>query len=243
VVVAASFVIRSGPADLGLEGDPENAGRPVTDMPSAQDQASGRGKVVYWQYGELLMTLNFWAIAMALGCIVSISQAVVITLVPYGTGLGFAPVSAALLISAFSISAAIVKIASGLLSDFVERRTIMLAAALSMVLALLVLLWFSSYAMVLLGCCLAGIALGGILPSSSALVAACFGSPSFGRVMGAMYVVILGSSIIAAWFVGAIFDRTGQYQAAFLIFLVLAAGSTISTLLVRTPKTDPKTVS
>ena len=242
VVVVASFVIRSGPADLRLEGDPENAGRPVTDMPGAQDQAGGRGKVVHWQYGELLMTLNFWAIAMALGCIVGISQAVVITIVPYGTGLGFAPVSAALLISAFSISAAIVKVASGLLSDFIERRTIMLAAALSMVLALLVLLWFSSYAMVLLGCCLAGIALGGILPSSSALVAACFGSPSFGRVMGAIYVVILGSSIIAAWFVGAVFDRTGQYQVAFLIFLVLAAGSAIATLLVRTSKTDTKIV-
>jgi MFS family permease len=243
VVVAASFVIRSGPADLQLEGDLENAGRSATDMPGAQDQASGREKVVYWQYGDLLMTLNFWAIAMALGFIVGISQAVVITLVPYGIGLGFAPVSAALLISAFSISAAIVKVASGLLSDIIERRTIMLAAALSMVLALLVLLWFSSYGMVLLGCCLAGIALGGILPSSSALVAAYFGSPSFGRVMGAMYVVILGSSIIAAWFVGTIFDRTGQYQAAFLIFLVLAAGSAIATRLVRTPKTNPKTTS
>jgi MFS family permease len=97
--------------------------------------------------------------------------------------------------------------------------------------------------MVLLGCCLAGIALGGMLPSSSALVAACFGSPSFGRVMGAMYVVILGSSIIAAWFVGAIFDRTGQYHMAFLIFLVLAFASAVATLLVHAPKADLKTLS
>jgi MFS family permease len=240
VVATAYFVIRSGPADLRLEGDPENTGRPAVDMPGAQDQADSRDNVVYWRYSELLVTLNFWAIATGLGCIVGISQAVVITLVPYGTGLGFAPVSAALLISAFSISAAIVKVASGLLSDIVERRTIMLGAAVSMVLALLVLLWFSSYPMVLLGCCLAGIALGGILPSSSALVAACFGSPSFGRVMGAMYVVILGSSIAAAWFVGTIFDRTGQYRLAFLTFLVLAAGSALATLLVRTRATNPK---
>jgi MFS family permease len=103
-------------------------------------------------------------------------------------------------------------------------------------LALAVLLCFSSYVMVLLACCLAGGALGGILPSSSALVAACFGSPSFGRVMGAMYVVILGASIISAWFVGAIFDRTGQYDEAFLTFLILAGCSAFATLLVRTPK-------
>ena len=243
VVVAASFIIRSGPADLHLEGHPESAGRPVIDMPGAQDQAGGGSAVVYRRYGEVLMTLNFWAIAIAMGCIVGISQAVVITLVPYGTGLGFAPVSAALLISAFSISAAVVKVGSGLLSDFIERRTIMLAATLSMIVALLVLLWFSSYAMVLVGCSLTGIALGGILPASSAMVAACFGSPSFGRVMGAMYVVILGSSIVAAWFVGAIFDRTGQYRVAFLTFLVVAAGSAIATLLVRTPNRDRKTVA
>jgi len=240
-IVVAFLVIRSGPADLHLQDHPENEGRPVADMPRAQHGGADDGAIVFWRYSEMLMALNFWAVAIALGSIVGISQAIVVTLVPYGTGLGFTPVSAAFLISAFSIAAAIVKIASGLLADIMERRTIMLAATLSMVLSLLVLLWSSSYAMLLLGCCLAGIALGGILPSSAALVAACFGSPSFGRVMGAMYVVILGSSIVSAWFVGAIFDRTGQYGVAFLTFLALAAASTLAALSVRTPQSKTQT--
>jgi MFS family permease len=79
-------------------------------------------------------------------------------------------------------------------------------------------------------------ALGGILPSSSALIAACFGSPSFGRVMGAMYVVILGASLAAAWFAGAIFDRTGGYGPAFQTFLGLAAVSMLAVFCVRTPR-------
>jgi MFS family permease len=240
VIIAAFFVIRGGPADLNLQDHPENAGRPTADMPRAQTQ-SASGAAIFLRYGDILMALNFWAIAIALGSLVGISQAIVITLVPYGTALGFAPVSAAFLISVFSISAAIVKVASGLLADIMERRTIMLAATLSMVLALVVLLSSSSYAMLLLGCCLAGVALGGILPSSAALVAACFGSPSFGRVMGAMYVVILGSSIASAWFVGAMFDRTGGYNVAFVTFLVIAGGATLAALLVRTPpaKNEP----
>ncbi|HEY4266109.1 MAG TPA: MFS transporter [Micropepsaceae bacterium] len=239
VLMAAFFVIRSGPADLDLQGHPENEGRPAADMPHAQNQPvqmpPADGGVIFLPYREMLTALNFWTIAIALGSLVGISQAIVVTLVPYGTALGFAPVSAAFLISAFSISAAVVKVASGLLADIMQRRTIMLGATISIVLALLVLLEASTYPSMLLGCCLAGIALGGILPSSSALVAACFGSPSFGRVMGAMYVVILGSSIAAAWFVGASFDRTGGYNVAFVTFLVIAGAATLSALLVRTP--------
>ncbi|HXI99614.1 MAG TPA: MFS transporter [Micropepsaceae bacterium] len=243
VIVAAFFIIRSGPADLHLENHPENWGRPVADIPRAEHNSTDDATRVFLPYSEMLMALNFWAIAIALGSIVGINQAIIISLVPYGTGLGFAPVSAAFLISAFSISAAIVKVVSGLLADIMERRTIMLAAALSMVLALAVLLGSSSYAVLFLGCCLAGASLGGILPSSAALVAACFGSPSFGKVMGAMYVVILGASIVSAWFVGAMFDRTGRYDDAFVIFLVLAAISTLAALLVRTPpgKLQPMT--
>jgi MFS family permease len=130
-----------------------------------------------------------------------------------------------------------------LLADYIDRRMVMLAAAFSMVLALAVLLSSTNYSMLVLGCSLAGISLGGILPSSAALVAACFGSPSFGRVMGAMYVVILGSSIVSAWFVGAVFDRTGRYDAAFQTFLVLAAISTMAALLVRAPAAVPNTVA
>jgi len=243
VIIVAFLVVRSGPADLHLEDHPENKGRPPVDMPRAQQEGPEGGAVVLWRYGDMLMEMNFWAVAIALGSIDGIAQAIVVTVVPYGTGLGFAPVSAAFLISAFSISAAIAKILSGLLSEVIERRTIMLTSTLAMIGALLVLLSYSSYPMLILGCCLAGASLGGILPSSAAVVAACFGSPSFGRVMGAMYVVILASSILSAWFVGAMFDRTGQYGSAFLTFLAIAVGAAVATLLVRTQQTALKSES
>ncbi len=236
VMAVTLLVIRSGPADLHMEGHPENAGRPPVDMPRAQQEGPEGGAVVLWRYRDMLTELNFWAVAIALGSIDGIAQAIIVSLVPYGTGLGYSAVSAALLIAAFSILTALAKIVSGLLSDIIERRVIMLASTLAMIAALLVFITYSSYPMLILGCSLAGASLGGILPSSSAIVAACFGSPSFGRVMGAMYVIILGSSIVSAWFVGAIFDRTGNYNAAFLTFLAIALGAAIATLLVRPPQ-------
>lgn len=230
VVLALSvLLLRNGPADLGLETHQENRGRPPMDMAAGHPAATR-------PYGSIFTTANFWAIGLVLAAISGIDQAIVVTIVPYGVGLDFPAASAAFLIAAFSISAAIVKLASGYLAEFVDRRTIMLAATLAMIAALLFLLFSSTYVSILLACCLAGMALGCILPSSAALVAAYFGSPSFGRVMGMIYVGVVVSSILCARFIGAIFDRTAGYNAAFLTFLGIAVLSALAVLLVRTPQ-------
>ena len=227
IVLALSIlVLRSGPSDLGLEEHDENRGRPRMDMAGGHTAAT-------WRYGGILSTANFWAIALILAAISGIDQAIVVTIVPYGIGLGFPPAWAAFLIGAFSISAAVVKIASGFLAEFVERRMIMLAATLAMIAALSVLLLFSTYDGVLLACCLAGAALGGVLPSSAALVAAHFGSPSFGRVMGMIYVAVVLSSIVCAGFIGSVFDRTAGYDLAFLTFLAVAVLSALAVFPIR----------
>ena len=237
VVVLAAFVIRGGPADLNLQTHPENKFRPTEDIPIG-NHAAVEGAPRYWQYNEIFSTLNFWAVAFVLAVITGINQAIVVTLIPYGSELGLAQSSAVFLISAFSISAAIVKVASGLLSDFVDRRTLMLAATLAMMGSLLLLSSSSNYVMLLLACCLAGTALGCVLPSSAILVAALFGSPSFGRVMGLIYVAVVVSSIVCSRFIGAIFDRTGGYRVAFLTFLAIAMISALATFLVRAPRRE-----
>jgi len=230
IVLALSiFILRSGPADLGLEAHRENQGRPAMDMATGHAGAT-------WRYGSVLSTRDFWAIAAVLAAISGIDQAIVVTIVPYGIGLDFPASSAALLISAFSISAAMVKLASGFLAEFVERRIIMFAGSLAMIAALLFLLFSSTYESILLACCLAGMALGCVLPSSAALVAAYFGSPSFGRVMGMIYVAIVVSSILCARFIGAVFDRGGGYNPAFLTFLAIAVLAALAALLVRAPQ-------
>ncbi|HMI95066.1 MAG TPA: MFS transporter [Micropepsaceae bacterium] len=230
IVLALSILIlRSGPADLGLEAHKENRGRPAKDMAAAHPGAT-------WRYASILSNLNFWAIALILAAISGIDQAIIVTIVPYGSGLNYPAASTAFFITAFAISAAIVKVMSGFLAEFVERRMIMLAAALAMIAALSFLLFSSKYEWILLACCFAGMALGCVLPSSAALVAAHFGSPSFGRVMGMIYVAVVVSSIVCVRFIGGVFDRTAGYNPAFLTFLVIAVLSALAVLLVRAPQ-------
>lgn len=227
VIVLAFLVIRSGP-DGDSRAHAENSGRPITDIAGAAG--------VTRRYSEIFSSMNFWAIAFVLAAITGIDGALVVTLVPYGTGLGLAPALSTLFISTFSIAAAVTKVASGFLADVMERRLILLAAAITMTGALLILLASTSYAMLLAACCLAGTALGCVLPSSAALLAGCFGSASFGRVMGAVYVAVVLSSIVSIRYAGAVFDSAGEYSGAFLTFLVLAAISALAALLVRVPR-------
>jgi MFS family permease len=211
------------------------------DLPQSVDAARTSPRQPGWRLQQILTTMNFWAVVVAIAAITAVNQAIVVTIVPYGTELGFSPGSVALLITAFSISAAIVKVGSGILAEYIDQRLIMLASALAMIASLLVLLTFSSYPALMIACCLAGTALGCILPSTAVLVASCFGSPSFGTVMGAVYVAIGISSIASVRFVGGVFDRNGNYREAFIIFVILSVVAALGSLMVRPPRSATST--
>src|SRR5262249_27197639 len=119
VLVLAVFVVRNGPSDLGLEDHPENRGRPAWDM------RAGARDAQQWRYGAILRNLNFWAVGFIFSVITAYAQALVVTLVPYGAELGFSSTSTALLISAFSVCAAITKVGSGYIAEFTDRRLIL----------------------------------------------------------------------------------------------------------------------
>jgi len=111
-------------------------------MPQRVGAATVTSQQPRWRLHQILSTWNFWAIAVAIAAITAISQAIVVTIVPYATELGFLPGSVALLITAFSISAAIVKVVSGILAEYIDQRIIMFASALAMIASLLLLLIF-----------------------------------------------------------------------------------------------------
>lgn len=231
VSALALLVVRNGPGDLHLESHPENAGRPQAEL-----NTSPRAANAVWSHGRILASRNFWTIGFTLAAISGINQALVITVVPYAIGLGFSQASAALLISGFSITAAVTKVASGALADYFDRRLIMVLSTVAMLFAVLVLASSQAYVGFFAASCLAGFALGCMLPSSAALVAVCFGSPSFGTVMGWMYVGVGVASIVLVRFIATMFDRTGGYDAAFLGFAALAALAALMAFLVRVPR-------
>jgi len=228
IIVLTFAVLRDRPAQMGLQDHPENRGRP---------QIGAAAAPVPWR--EVLTSRAFWIPALALSLVSATCQASVITLYPYAVQLGFTPTDAALLISGFAIAAGITKIGAGLLSDYVNQHYLLTASALLMALSWVTLSFFNSYRAVMTGSCLAGMALGCVLPVSAGFIAARFGSARFGSVMGWAYALLAVVAILAVRFVGFMYDLSGSYGVAFRVFAVLLAILAVFLLLVAPSRTTP----
>jgi MFS family permease len=101
---------------------------------------------------------------------------------------------------------------------------------------LVVLLLSPGFVTLLVACCIIGLAIGGTYPLWMTLTADCFGSTSFGAVMGAMNFVVMPFSIAAIRFIGEVFDRTGSYNLAFQVFIATAFVATALIWMVRLPR-------
>jgi MFS family permease len=221
IVVLALLVLRDRPSDIGLADHPENQ----TTETGALPRLAPDWKIMF-------TSCAFWIPSLTLAFISGTCQATVLTLVPYGVQLGFAAGLAALLVSAFALAAGTTKVVAGLLADHIDRRFLLIAAALCMTLSWLILSLSPAYGALFAGACLAGIALGCALPTAAALIAAEFGSARFGSVMGWTYALTLCCAIIAGRFVGFMYDRFGGYHAAFISFASVLALLLLLVLLV-----------
>jgi len=216
------LAIRDRPADLDLADHPENHGRPSESM---------TGNVAPLAWTEFLLSRAFWIPVLTLAAISGTSQALVVTLVPYGVQLGIGATAAAMAITLFAAAAAVTKIGAGLLADRMNQRYLLIAAALSMTLSWLVLSLPVSHLTLLSSACLGGIALGCALPTSAGLVAATFGSLHFAQVFSWCFALTALVAIVSVRFVGFMYDKLGNYHAAFESFTALAALLLVMTVL------------
>jgi MFS family permease len=83
-----------------------------------------------------------------------------------------------------------------------------------------------------------GLGIGGNMPLSAALLARAFGPAAFGPMMGLMMPLLTPLVSSGTPLAGWIFDETGSYSYAFVIFLVLAMASLVALWQVRLPEAD-----
>lgn len=222
IVVLALLFLRDKPSDMGLDMHPENQGG---------DPARIDAPISRLRWHHILGSRAFWIPSIVLAMVSGTSQALVITLAPYGVSLGLAPASAAGLISAFGAAAAITKIAAGVMADRINQRLLLIAAAGLMTLAWLTLGLSAGYAALFTSACLAGVGLGCALPTTAALIAGYYGPARFGAVMGWTYSLLGVITIASSISIGIMFDRLGGYHTAFLIFSALLAVVLATTLI------------
>ena len=186
-----------------------------------------------WTANILLRTRDFWLIAVSIGLLLAVDQALLASLVAYGTDRGFSGQAAALLVSAISVSAIIGKLATGALADRMDLRWLLIAIAVLTEIFLAVLLVQPSYALLIGASLIVGAAVGGSFPLWTSIIAARFGVASFGAVMGLMALIQLPLTLFALRYIGQVYDSTDSYAPAFMAFAGVVVIAALAILPVR----------
>lgn len=207
---ATIFLIRNRPEDVGAR-EPE-VPRPA---PAAREVPWGES----YTLGQALRTRSFWLLAMGLNLMFMAQLSFLVHAVPFYRSEGLSPGVAAALVSANTALYTTLRLSLGFLADRVPPRTIALiltlfqAATLSIiifstappVLALFVLLWALGQA-------------GGPI-IEPLLISRTFGVAHFGSILGASGLVATTGQVVGPVIGGWLFDVTGSYDIAFLVYV------------------------
>lgn len=217
LLVMTWVAIRSRPSD-SLPGYDDEF------LASASEAAEGKAPEPErtWTAKQLLCNRNFWLVAGGIGILFGIDQAVLVSQVPYFQDVGYELQVVGLLVAVKTISAIGGKLLVGYLADKVDLRWVFTYVAGCNALLLSIYILQPSFWLLLLAVALLGVAVGGVFPAWSTIMAWLFGARSYGTVMGMMAIIMQPFAVVAMRFIGEVYDRTGSYVPAFGVFIALA---------------------
>lgn len=162
-----------------------------------------------------------------------IDQAVLLSQVPFFQDIGYELKIVSVWVAVKAILAVGGKLLVGYLADKVDLRLVFtcVAGCNALLLGVYILqpsLWLLFGAVGFLG-----IAVVGVFPAWSTILAWLFGARSYGTVMGLMAVIMQPFAMVATRFIGVVFDETGTYLPAFTTFIVLDIVAIILIFMVR----------
>lgn len=183
---------------------------------------------------SLLKNRNFWFVAIAMSGLFAVYTALLSNLVPLAMAAGVSKEQGALLISIIAACGVAGKVVFGVIADHIDLR-LGLAAAILLLITGLGCFLGEGFTVLIAGSVATGLAAGGMLPVWGAILAWLFGAKNFGQVMGQMNPVIVPMYLLAPLLTGIIYDQTGSYRSAFILFIVVLAALLLLLPAIRHP--------
>jgi len=182
---------------------------------------------------EAIRTRQFWLIFITYICFGVGQMGVMLHMVPHATDLGITPIVAAnimTVIGGFSVAGRIIL---GSIADRTgNKRTLIIGLSL-MTLSLIWLQFANELWMFYLFAAVFGFSYGGEVAILSPIVAELFGLGALGSILGMSTFAYAIGCAIGPIFAGIIFDMTGSYYSAFLVFMILIVTGVVLVSLIK----------
>ena len=173
-----------------------------------------------WTTAKTLRSPVFWCIVAGFVPLFEASSGLLSNLGPITQDLGIDTRAAGLLISIWSLTVIIGKIAFGILADYYGQRLLYYVSWFPTILGLMLLQMEPSYPLMVIVMVAFGIGSGSNLPLIGVMVSRNFGAVAFGAVMGLLYLCIRPVAL-AAPLAGWVSDRFGSYDYFWMAMLIL----------------------
>ncbi len=223
------------PAAMFLKRDPGKIGQQALGENETQKIKIGDREIGN-TFREAVRTSRFWVL-MALYTLFGVYvQGVVVHIVPYAKSIGINDSSAVWILPCLGLGSIVGRVSMGNISDRTGVKNA-LTIGLFVILSSFVWLWFAnSVLMIYVFALWYGFGYGAMISMQTLAPARLFGVISIGMLAGITVFVYTIGGTIGPIVTGYIYDVTGSYRIAIILFGICAAGGLASALVISKPK-------
>lgn len=219
--LALSFLVVNKPGDIGQHPDGIDPEKSSGSGKGKKNQARTYRTAETWQLGEVMRTPVFWLIVIFWICHVM----PIILITSHGmlhfTDVGFTKMQAASILSFLIMASGIARFPTGWLGDRIEPRRI-IAVSLGIMFIAYIGLWkLTDVKLMICAGFLFGLCHGSQLIMFPAMIGNYFGADRFAAINGAIGPLSIGFSALVPVGGGFLFEKTGSYNIAFILLVLL----------------------
>ena len=233
------LVVRDWPEQFGLHPDglPPDVIKPVSLYERMQQGVGETRREEPWTFRRLVATGTFWKVGLSLGLALTSVGAVMSQLKPRFADLGFEDMTAMWLMALTACIGAVAKYLWGMWCDRFDPRHVFALLVSMMALGLGLALIHDSLVALALFILIFGFAMGGVMSLFPIIVADLYGRESFPAVFRYVSLLVI-IEVFGFVIAGQSFDRTGSYDLAYVIFIVLALVAVGLIVTIKRPRID-----
>lgn len=197
---------------------------------------------------QALKTPSFWLLTFGTGLRAMAMTAVVLHQVVYlqgiGPDIGLSDARAAAALGLMALFSLPGRFGFGWLGDVIEKRYVMVMALVLQAIGIFILANINALWMVYLFVVVYGLGYGGTIPVQFALRAEYFGRRHYATISGVAQFVLMPFTVAGPVFAGWVYDVTGSYYWAFILFVATSLLGAVFIFFARRPRhPDAGTIS
>lgn len=221
------------PEEMGLLPDGKMS------LPKSEEKAAAKPKteqIPLWTLRTSMRTTAFWLLWVGLFIFYIGQSSTIFHAAALFKDKGASVQLAGTLVSVIAGVGIAGKLISGYLADRMTVRHLTAFTSMLHVVALVIILRVTGLHALWAYAIFFGIAMGAIGTLGPVLVAQCFGRPSFGAIYGTIAIATTAGVGLGPTFFGYVYDRTGSYDPALLLYIATFTLAALAFLLARPPK-------